>query len=514
MTCKRKDTSRAKAWQYQVGEYPNTVTAYERLDRRRTIELRWWVGELRRFQKKSLGFRIRDESGAIDRGLERRAVVETQEWHASLTSMRQSRRAKQGMLAVAAAISRAPQASAPALTLAKGFEIATRVPTGMYVVETAYLKEVRRAVRDLMWAIGTNDSKGPRNWDGLNYSSVREIWIRLAHRYVETGKGGPSWTEHCVAVFLQVSHWLAVEDLTGRVVRVKKTWREQMRREWEQITSTRINRKAPRHTEEEIAKIFAALADDRVDPRIALAVELGAEARLGQVRRLTRADVNLASVGAFSLGDFVVHGSGKKLGVARDLTPQERAAIDQALDGYLKDLERLYQAGLLKNYPIFPAGRLYSDAPSNRGGKNSVDPGANRVRRARPDVGHQVINTNTMMDMFHKLELVAGVTPVPGRGWYGIRRKATDLYEDYESDQRVLNDLTGHRSSETRRLAYQEREREEIYARAAETRRHIRATVFGVVEDGLPEARAGHPTGGRRPRTPLTPARGRRFAPR
>jgi hypothetical protein len=51
----------------------------------------------------------------------------------------------------------------------------------------------------------------------------------------------------------------------------------------------------------------------------------------------------------------------------------------------------------------------------------------------------------------------------PRRG-SGIRRKATDVYEDYESDERVLNDQTGHRNSETRRNAYQEREREEIRA--------------------------------------------------
>lgn len=495
MTRTRKDTSRAKAWEYQVGEYPNTVTAYERLDRKRTIELRWWVGELRRFQKKSLGFRIRDESGAINPDLEREAVVLTQEWHTNLMGVRQSRRTEQGMPTAPVANSRVRrQPAAPALTLARGFEIATRVPTGMYVVETAHLKELRRAVRDLMWAIGTNKAGIPRTWAGLNYSSVREIWVRLAQRYAKTGKGGPSWTERCVVVFLQVNHWLAVEDLIERVVLVKKTWREQMRREWEQITSSRITRNAPRHSEEEIAKIFSALPDDRVDPRIALAVELGAEARLGQVRRLTRADMNLASIGAFSCGQFVVHGSGKKLGVLRDLTPEERVAIDRALDGYLRDLEQLYQAGLLKNYPIFPGGRLYFDTPLSRGRTKSTDPSAKPVRRARPDVGDQVISTGTMMDMFHNLELVAGVTPIPGRGWYGIRRKAADIYEDYESDERVLNGLTGHRSSETRRKAYQEREREEIYARAAETRRRVRATVFGVVaKDG---SRMGDQHGG------------------
>jgi hypothetical protein len=53
------------------------------------------------------------------------------------------------------------------------------------------------------------------------------------------------------------------------------------------------------------------------------------------------------------------------------------------------------------------------------------------------------------------------------------------VYEDYESDERVLNDQTGHRNSETRRNAYQEREREEIRAKSAETRRRVRAAAFG-----------------------------------
>lgn len=67
--------------------------------------------------------------------------------------------------------------------------------------------------------------------------------------------------------------------------------------------------------------------------------------------------------------------------------------------------------------------------------------------------------------------------PLKRRGWFGIRRKASDVYEDYESDDR---DQTGHRNSETRRNAYQEREREEIRAKSAETRRHVRAVAFGA----------------------------------
>ena len=112
-------------------------------------------------------------------------------------------------------------------------------------------------------------------------------------------------------------------------------------------------------------------------------------------------------------------------------------------------------------------------------GGEAVTGHAHLIRRAKWDAPDQLIGTRILTDLFHALERIAGVTPVEGRGWYGIRRKATDVYEDYESDERVLNDQTGHRNSETRRNAYQEREREEIRAKSAETRRRVRAAAFG-----------------------------------
>lgn len=211
------------------------------------------------------------------------------------------------------------------MTVKHGFEIATTVETGMYVVETEHLKEVRRAARDIEWAIATDDLGRPRFWDDLKYSHVREPWQRLAKRYVASGQGGAAWTERCVVILLQVSNWLFLEEKIERAVPARKTWREQMRREWKQLTSAPIVQKDLRHTEEEIARIFAALNHEHVDPRIALAVELGAEARLGQVRRLRRTDINLSPVGAFSLGRVVVQGSGKKMGVMRDETSRPRS---------------------------------------------------------------------------------------------------------------------------------------------------------------------------------------------
>lgn len=75
---KGKKGSAAKAWKYQKGEPPNTVTANERLSRGRTVEVRWWLSETKKFRTRSLGFGIRDERGVIDPDLEQEAVRQTQ----------------------------------------------------------------------------------------------------------------------------------------------------------------------------------------------------------------------------------------------------------------------------------------------------------------------------------------------------------------------------------------------------------------------------------------------------
>lgn len=456
---------RSKVWRYQKGEYSNTVTATERLDRDRTIEVRWWVPTLQKFQRRSLGYAIRDATGSIVPELEQQAVRQTQSIYDALMA---GRSPLDG-----------PQAESGPLTLRAGFDLATEVPTGLYVVESDHLKDVRRATRDVVEVIGRTARGDARTWDSLNNGVVRELWLGLARRFKATKAGGPSWTERCVVVLLQVSQWLAAEERITRAVVIKKAWREQLRREWEQYTSSRITKSTPRHSEDEIRRMFAVLEHPDADPRIALALQLGAEARLGQVRRLMRSDVDLSSVGVFGLGRVVVHGSGKKMGVRRDLTPEERAAIDRALTGYLRPLEEAYQDQLRADYPIFPAGRLRFDIAPSRvpRRKATVQP----VKRAKLSVTNTPIDKRTLNDQFHELERIAKVESVPGRGWYGIRRRATDVYEDYEKDERVLNDQTGHKKSETRREVYQERERETIRARSAETRRRVRNEAFGQI---------------------------------
>ena len=164
------------------------------------------------------------------------------------------------------------------------------------------------------------------------------------------------------------------------------------------------------------------------------------------------------------LGTLRVPGAGHKEAAPIVLTPDQRAAVDSALAGYLVDYEALWQAGKIKDYPLFPAGRF-------KKGKAKV------VEVPRP------LTRDAALGMFHDLEGIAKVTPVPGRGWYGVRRIAADAAEDVEKDERVLNSITGHRDSTTRRLVYQDRERPEVLNKAAATRERVRrGAVAGAQE--------------------------------
>ncbi len=129
--------------------------------------------------------------------------------------------------------------------------------------------------------------------------------------------------------------------------------------------------------------------------------------------------------------------------------------MDRALFGYLARYEVEYQNGRIRDYPLFPSGRF------KRGFAKLTDSPSPLTRTAA-------------LGMFCELEKVAGVPHVAGRGWYGVRRTATDLAEDIEKDERILNSISGHSDSATRRGIYQEAERPDVLRRAAHIREAAR----------------------------------------
>jgi hypothetical protein len=163
------------------------------------------------------------------------------------------------------------------------------------------------------------------------------------------------------------------------------------------------------------------------------------------------------------MGLLRVHGAGHKEASPIVLTTDQRAAVDAALQGYLANYETLWRDGKIKDYPLFPAGRFKQQK-------------AKVVTTPRP------LTRDAALGMFRDLERIAKVTTVHGRGWYGVRRIAADIAEDVEKDERVLNSITGHRDSTTRRMVYQNRERPEVLNRAAATRDRVRKEAVASVQ--------------------------------
>ena len=171
-----------------------------------------------------------------------------------------------------------------------------------------------------------------------------------------------------------------------------------------------------------------------LDPRLKLMLDVGASLRLGQVARLTRVGVNLAefrtvdpATGHCSVVGFAdVKGRGKKESPGAALHSEQRASVQEALDGFLAPLEALYQAGVLVDYPMCPGGALK---------QGMVNP--NNSATAKP------VANGALLKWFKQLEHAAGVMTVPDRGWYGVRRAFTDGAPALSSNTMVLERVSG-----------------------------------------------------------------------
>jgi hypothetical protein len=94
-----------------------------------------------------------------------------------------------------------------------------------------------------------------------------------------------------------------------------------------------------------------------------------------------------------------------------------------------------------------------------------------RDKKVKPGPRH--MNAASLISLFHDYERSIGLSPLPRRAWYGLRRVLADMGEDHTSDTRVLREITGWTHEETRRR-YQKREDPKVLRAAAETRRSIR----------------------------------------
>ncbi len=437
---KKKSAPRPGEWTYSAGRRPFTVTAYERKERRNEIWIRF--GSHRR----KLAESVRDQAGRVSAQLEAEVIAMVADAQSVFSEGRDP----------------SQQRSDPEnpLTLRQAFDAALTLGSGLYATRTAQWRDMRTIAGDICELLALrdpNDPKGPTEpkllkdvtgHDALVLTRAiaecvaggrkREIANKTTTR--EIPWGGFRMAVRAVEFLFRVVRFMA-EKQKFSAPKLAPKWREVMKEEWRDVTNKyhEVNKLA--HSATDVARMFASLKD--ADPRLHILLELGAEARLGQVARSMRSHLSLEG-GVLGFGVLTVEGRSNKRGTEIDLTESQQALIlDTMRSGYLLDLERHFQAGRLQDYPLFPGKRFTEGVCVAKkledGTRGSV------VIPPRP------VTEDGLRGWFKEFEKTLAIPQVKGRGWYGVRRKTADLAEDAVVDPRALNRLTGHADTKSRR---------------------------------------------------------------
>lgn len=440
MSRKKKKRGKSDVWKYKLGSF----TAYERKDRGRQIWTRVGPNTFGGYDDvRPLCGTIRNPDGSINPELETLARAAADE------------RYKQRAATSAPVDPKAP------LTLRAAIGLVMDPKSGKYVRKDGWSADAKRYLQ-LICTIPFSEPGQPSVQhlgdlllEQLRHAHYRRVWRWMAEEHVKDSKRfGVRTAEMACGALRAAMVWLAQEEIIDPGTGLPAPrWKTQMQGEWQAMTGKPLAPpKRPRYTKEESEKLWAALP--KADPRIRVATEIGAELRLGQVvERTRRSDIQPHR--GHEIGTVRVHGSGKKRGAEVVLTDQPRAVLMEAMaSGYLSELEKAYKAGTLPDYLLITGGYFLK--------------GKAQVKHAMTALSPRVMRKH-----WRDLEELAGVEYVPGRGWYGMRRRAADDAEDVSSDARVLNKMGGWTDSKTR-SRYQEESRMDVAEKAADVRGRIR----------------------------------------
>jgi hypothetical protein len=465
----------SRYWTYGYGAKPFRVFAYERPDRNSQVWVRWTdrsrpkTGQPRchHMEHRNLDRLVRDPgTGRLSSKRIRAVERMVRHIHAQLVTGLHDRHTM---------INRR-------LTLREGFDIALDPQCGKYVALAGrrwreMLRFKRQLFRRTRTAAPLIDPQ--LRWTHLRLREIRLLWRTVAHRYAHSGHQdfGLRAAERLVEALYAVASWLRDEQfLPPDAARPSTHWRERLRTEWASITGEhpRIPSR-PRYTVDEYRRILSVGDTGDVDPRILLAVALAAECRTGQVLRCTRRALNLPAVDPAGydtappglLGSLEIPGTMRKPGETVVFTPEQRRAVDQALAGYLANYEAAWRRGAMPDYLLFPG----------RHRPRLTSPRTWRIASSQPA---QPMTRTAALKAYRALEACAGVAHLQGRGWYGLRRVATDLAEQFTADDRVKDRLGGWRRSDTRKYIYQDRLTQALRVKAAVVRREMRLGIAPV----------------------------------
>lgn len=485
-----RPTKHLDHWKITVGKRPHTLVAEERPDRSHEIYFRWQETDPVDGKSKprycGTGLHVRDARGRRRKNLEDKAeeaAEKAQKIYAAGGSPRDWNKRER--------VEPVPR------TLAEGFAEALPHPevelhTGtLYPVRDRHSLDQRRGAWFVEKYLG-----GDREWSDVEEGTVADLWTGMARAY--KAEQGPGFRSLKRAVRVLYLVWAHLRERYGEQFPAPKRpqrMEQRMRETWEKITGERLKQKRRQRKKElryhadELRRLFSCLAEVHevevvrgrkhrrtvrevqplCDPRVRTVVEIGAELRPGQVVRAMRSHLDLRpGVGGYGRGRFLGEdlGRGRKEAETVDLHPELRTYIDHVLTrGYLAELEAARKRGELADYPLFPGGKLIN--------------GRIPVARVKKYPKRHLHPSNAIA-LWRSFEELAGVQHVQDRSFYGLRRGLTDTANDYSTDDRALDRLTGHQDSDTRKEIYQDREREKDIANAAQIRRRMRLALAGI----------------------------------
>lgn len=417
-----------KRWEYSIGMLPHRVEAYEDTRRAGVVTLRWKAGP-DRWTRRSLGFAVRVGS-RLDAEHVERARHEAEIQYRRL-------------------IGQVPEPER-GMTLAEGVKLITDPERGRYPKATAHRHEVERCLKRVMATLGRD-----RPFSAIERGDVRTVWRAELKRQQAAGNAGHRSAELLVSRLFTVADWLRDEQkIAEGACRSWKKWREEFAVDCGEIVIQR-----PRHSLEEFRALLAAAP--KVDPRFALLFTLGAEFRLGQVRRITRKCVSTDVTSRWPHGCFLVKGSGKKRGTLVAMTAGQRDEFDEAVhNGYLEGLEVNFDAKTIDDYPIFPGGKIR---------RLSGNLGTDARHASRPPIDPTQIRT-----WFNECERLANIPHVAGRGWYGSRRIGVDGAKAEGISREGLQKWGGWSDTQVPDMIYADQEAQAAVAEAATVRAKVR----------------------------------------
>ncbi|HYC51095.1 MAG TPA: hypothetical protein VEB19_08315 [Gemmatimonadaceae bacterium] len=448
------------AWRGKsVGAAPYEVTPVERADKGGRLYLRW-RGKSEGAARTNWRYQsLRDHNNrpVLARTADGKLVKARTEW------AQRCAEDKARELAETAGVGRVVDEAPCALTILEGKRRAFDRNTGKYPTRTQHRDEVSRALdfAALTWAAMEPPVTA---WVQVRKAHIRALGrerIRALRRRRDVD--GFRAAEITVMRVLAVAQWLRDEEIIppGACV-APKDWRAKLKEDWIAITEAPDvpEPRRPRHTIQEMRAIMAKARD--VDPRFEVLIAIGAEQRLGQVRRAWRSAYDRAK------GLFRIPSRGKKQGALLELTRGQIAVLERALTvGYLRHLERLEL-----DYPLFPGRELvYTERGEGKGrsGSRGSDPIATQRHLKYPTVSRMKIRL-----WFHDAEALAKVPHVHGRGAYGLRRVAVDAAVAEKISPDGLQAHGGWTNSKTPNEIYRETERVEARSEAKDVRAKIR----------------------------------------